>query len=319
MTPLKDFFQFDSREDQLIGTYLFPYVLFSGWQIDDPYSTAEIISEINLEDETILITRNGGVFTRIPVELQNDPNKIDLNINALNSRLDFQDKFVDLANRIICEFCLFDLVTEPVTSVHVSQAHLKDNHAWITSGSGGKETYLYRTLEPFLKLQQNTIFFSSNNIDSAILENIKRMEFATKLAEVSDNLPLLTASSYSLFSKQQISEALIDSWIVVEQIIDHLWTKYKSSIGDSSRSHRLSDSRTYSTSVRIEVLYLLNIITLQEYEAFQNARGYRNKLAHRAHINLDWATDGMNAMKLAIEHLVSKNISQPSTSRGINW
>ena len=75
--------------------------------------------------------------------------------------------------------------------------------------------------------------------DVALLQGIQYLESALKLALISENLPLLIASAFSLYSKQETSEALIDSWIVVEQIIDYLWSEYLDLIEISERKDRL--------------------------------------------------------------------------------
>ena len=155
--------------------------------------------------------------------------------------------------------------------------------------------------------------------DVALLQGIQYLESALKLALISENLPLLIASAFSLYSKQETSEALIDSWIVVEQIIDYLWSEYLDLIEISERKDRLEDPRTYSSSVRIEVLYLKNILNEEEYTTFHNARSHRNKMVHRAKITYDWATSGMKAMQLAIEHILHKKIVPPVSGRTVSW
>lgn len=307
MTPISDFVNFG--KELVIGTYLYPYTIFSDDYPQDPFEGAEIISEINYDDEKVYITRFGGLFSCPPQELKS----IEIGITP---RLEFQDKFISIANKIICELSLAGLVTEPVTSVHVSRAQLRDNHAWLTSG-GGK--YLYRTIEPFLKIYQQGPWITSSQVDVTKLEVIQNLEASLKLAQVSENIPLLIANAFSLFSKQVTSEALIDSWIVVEQIIDYLWNEYLDLIDNSKRKERLKDTRIYSSSVRIEVLYLNKIITEEEYVTFHVARSHRNDMIHRAKITCEWATNGMNAMQLAIEHILNKKIVQPVFGRTVSW
>ena len=137
MTPMGDFINFG--KELVIGTYLYPYTLFSEDYPQDPFDGAEIISEIEIDNEKVYITRSGGLFSCPPQELK-------FIEGGVSPRLEFQDKFISIVNKIICELSLAGLITEPVTSVHVSRAQMRDNHAWLTSGGG---EYLYRTIEPF--------------------------------------------------------------------------------------------------------------------------------------------------------------------------
>ncbi|HAF63009.1 MAG TPA: hypothetical protein DCK95_11895 [Anaerolineaceae bacterium] len=318
MASLNDFLEWDIEKELVIGTYIYPYVIFSGFNPEDPYTATEIISEISISDEKIFITRNGGLFSRPPEELVGIINDQDLSRNHLNKKLQYKDNFTDLSNRIICELCLFGIISEPITPVHVSSGSLVENHAVIMAGSGGREQYLLRTLSPFMHLYQPA-WYLYREIDSEILNKVIKFEYTKELIEISENLPILIASAYSHFSTQQVGEALINSWIVVEQIIDKLWEEFTEKVNSSSRARRLKDTRTYTSSIRIEILYLIGAINSREYEIFQMARHHRNQLAHRASISLDWANESMTAMKYAIEHLISDTVAEPYTSRSVTW
>ncbi|MBW6475085.1 MAG: hypothetical protein K0B14_18305 [Anaerolineaceae bacterium] len=318
MASINSFFKSDVEKELLIGTYLFPYVLFTGYHHDNPYSATEIIAEIVIDDQKILVTRNGGLFSK-PLEEFTDILVSETFLeNDIELKLHFEDKFVRCANVVICEFCLAGIVSEPITQVHVSRAGLIDNHALITSGGGGRETYHHRTLYASYQLV-NQLWLFNRIVSMEKLSQVANVEYSSQLQKVSKNLPEFVASAYYNYSTQNISEALLDSWIVVEQIIDYLWGKLVKKLSDSQRRKRLRDTRTYSSAVRVEILFLDEEISEQEYDIFQKARKRRNELAHRAHISLDYATEGMVAMKLAIEHIIQSEIADPATARGISW
>jgi len=318
MASLNDFLEWDVEKELVIGTYLYPYVIFSGFKPEDPYTATEIISEISISDERIFITRNGGLFSRPPEELVGIINDPDSSMNHFNKKLQYKDNFTDLSNRIICELCLLGIISEPITPVHVSSGSLVENHAVIMAGSGGREQYLHRTLRPFMHLFQPA-WYLYRVIDSEILNKVQKLEYTKGLIEISENLPLFISSAYSHFSTQQIGESLINSWIVVEQIIDKLWEEFSENFDESGRTGRLKDTRIYTSSVRIEILYLIGAINSREYEIFQLARHHRNQLAHRASVTLDWAKESMTAMKYAIEHLISDTVAEPYTDRSVTW
>jgi hypothetical protein len=318
MASINSFFTSDVEKELLIGTYLFPYILFDGFQHDNPYSATEIIADIVVDNLKIFVTRNGGLFSKPPEEFTDVLVSQKFLENDIQSKLLFEDKFVRCANVVICEFSLAGIVSEPLTQVHVSRAGLIDNHALITSGGGGREGYYHRTLYPTLQFFNN-LWFSNRVVSMEILSKVAEVKNSSQLQELSKNLPEFAASAYYNYSTQNITEALLDSWIVVEQIIDHLWEKHVNKLNDPKRCERLKDTRTYSTAVRIEILFLDEEIDIKEYDILQKARKHRNDLAHRAQISLDSATEGMTAMKLAIEHIIQSEIADHDTARAISW
>jgi hypothetical protein len=319
VSELEKFFKSDPQGERVIGTYLYPYRLFGEPDWNDPYSATAVIANVQVGSDELLITCNGGLFIRPPANLSDllsaeiDPGKDDL-----KAKLAFEEKAANAFNRVICEFALKGIVSEPATPVHISRGELINDHALIRSASGGREIYLERTTMPLMQLLQRT--WRMNQLhDLDVVEAMARQECTSQLVQVSDYLPTLVAGAYSLFSQRQLSEALIDSWIVVEQIIDWLWTDYLLRIADKSRKKRLSDPRTYSAAVQIEILHTIGVLPLSLYQALNTARKHRNDLAHRAEISLTMATEGVTAMKQIIEFLCKTSVEPPSVSVGVNW
>jgi hypothetical protein len=318
MSNLDKFYRPDIKSETVIGTYLHPYCILGDPVWSDPYSVTEVIKKIKVESIELLITRNGGLFVRVPASLKDGFKDDKERINIFQDKIEFQDHFAHAVNRIICEFALFGIVSEPVTPVHIARGFLKDNHALITSAAGGREIFLERTLGPSMQLQQGTwLTHPVRSID--IVNNIAKQKLSKQLALISDNLPMFVASAYSLFSRNQISEALIDSWIALEQVIDWLWKEHLGIIIDSTRKKRLSDSRTYSAGVRIELLYTADKIPFSLYESANIARQHRNNLAHRAKINNNMATDCMLAMKQVVEFICKTTVDPPQANSVVAW
>jgi hypothetical protein len=307
-----------SDSERVIGIYLHPYRIFSDPDWNDPYSATEVITKVKVESKEVLITRNGGLFIQPPSALSDG-----LKLNAepgkdFQAKLEFQDKSAHIINRVICDFALHGIVSEPATPVHISLGRLIDNHALITSAGGGREIYLERTIIPSMQLLQGT--WRLNPVHSIDVVNvITKQKLSSQLASISESLPTLVASAYSLFSRSQNSEALIDSWIVIEQVIDWLWKNYLGTIAECSRKDRLSDTRTYSAAVRIETLHTTAKIPLPIYEAANAARQHRNNLAHRAKINQGMAMESMFAMKQVIEFICNTTVEPPLTNVGVTW
>ena len=152
-----------------------------------------------------------------------------------------------------------------------------------------------------------------------VINQISANDRIPQLLEISGTLPGLIAGAYFMFSRRQLAEALVDGWVVVEQILDRLWTRYTSDISDNSRKQRLSDTRTYSAAVRIEILHTLGIIPTALYAMLNVSRKHRNDLAHRSKISLTMATEVLECIKQMIESFCKTSIAQPLTHVGVNW
>ena len=92
----------------------------------------------------------------------------------------------------------------------------------------------------------------------------------------------------TFFARGQWSEALLHLWTTAEQILSQMWTDgfvNGSTIdGISNRKRRdfLEDSRTWSASTIVEVLYQTGRIDADTYSLLDTARRARNSFAHRA-------------------------------------
>ncbi len=84
----------------------------------------------------------------------------------------------------------------------------------------------------------------------------------------------------------EFTDGLIQGWTAIEMGIDKLWDDLvdrlapKGTTGRADRRRRLQDDRTYSASVRIEMLQLANALDLQTCDSINLLRKARNDLLH---------------------------------------
>lgn len=311
MSLLDRFFNINTRSQGMtvIGTYLYPYRLLGEPDWNAPDSAIKVITQAKVKNHEVLITRNGGLFIIPPG-----------NVTGVKEKIDFKYEAADIFNCIICEFALNGIVAEPATPVHISAGTLIDDHALIVSAGGGREIYLERTIEPSLHLIEQSSrwrMYPLCRLDK--VEEAIKQKHASLLTKISGNLPTFIASAYSLFSQRQIGEAISDSWIAIEQILDYLWKEYISKITDTERKRGLEDKRTYTSAVRIELLYTAGRFSEPLYQALNKARDHRNRLTHRAEVNLTKATECMMAMIQIIEFYCGVSVEKPDTTEGVNW
>ena len=138
-----------------------------------------------------------------------------------------------------------------------------------------------------------------------------QQDCSNRLSNRSATMPRLVAGAYYMYSRGELAEALIDSWIVVEQVIDSLWQAHVASVEGKARKDRLSDTRNYTASVRAEVLFSVGKIAPDLYELIDGARKHRNALAHRATITMSAADASLGAMKAAVELACGKTVEPP--------
>lgn len=79
--------------------------------------------------------------------------------------------------------------------------------------------------------------------------------------------------------------ALANLWIVVEQIISELWRRHiveptLAEDGSKTRRDQLGDTRTWTASVRIEMLFQKDVLPKTTVTALSKARKARNDLSH---------------------------------------
>ncbi len=296
-----------SNGERVYGTYLYPSRLFGDIDYTKPELAIKVIIQTHIDSHKILITRNGGIFIKVPDNTKDYQEEDKL-----------KEVVSDIVNRIICEFALNGVISAPATTTHVSAGYLYDESILVLAGGGGPEFYMERTTFPFMKLMQG-FWVSDTRIEIDIVNTVIKQDCTSVLVSISNNLPILIAGAYSLFSQAQYGEALIDSWIVVEQIIDYLWDGYLKGLSDKPRLERLSDTRTYSASVRIEFLHSLGTLSTPLYESLHKARVNRNKLAHRASISLNMSRESMDAMRQMIELICQKSVYPAIPVSGIYY
>ena len=311
----------ESLDERVIGTYLHPHRVFPPIDYDVPYMMTKVIAKAQVDEHEVLVTRYGCLFVRPPKNFPEawptDPNKSKKHFER---RIAFEEEAAFAFNRLICELALMGIVSGPATPVHISVGKLVDGHALISSGGGGREFYPERTVQPSFELLRGTWPAGhAMHVQEGVLDTACLLERANKLSDLSPTLPTLVAGAYSLSSQRQLGEALIDAWVVSEQILDYLWREHVSKVGDTARKDRLSDPRTYSAAVRTEILHTTDEIDQDLYSALNLARKHRNDMAHRARVTSQAANDVLHAMKLMLEHLLQTEVESPIAGSSISW
>ena len=86
------------------------------------------------------------------------------------------------------------------------------------------------------------------------------MDRAQRLASVSRTLPLFISAAYTFYNDLQFAEAIVDGWMVIEQHLDNMWEDIVDTQSNAARD-RLRDNRTYTASVRLDILRLEDLLS----------------------------------------------------------
>lgn len=111
---------------------------------------------------------------------------------------------------------------------------------------------------------------------------------------LSKNLPeafsMVFLPSVTSFSSEEWERSLILAWTSIELIIEMMWYRrvisgsYVNGIKKKKRKQFLSDTRTWSSSTRIELLWQIDALTDEIYELVDQARVARNTFVHSAKV-----------------------------------
>ncbi|MBA3321456.1 MAG: hypothetical protein H0T45_08440, partial [Pyrinomonadaceae bacterium] len=247
-----------AKPERVIGTYLYPLGLFgqrppvpTSLIVSGDFSSlkpnygwySEVLCRITTDSHEVMVTRMSGLFVR-PPDTFSDITKLpygELPPDYEDKRR-FQEDVARSFNLLICELAFHGVVSEPAAPAQIAGGEYQDGHAIITRGHGGRESYRDRQTSPWERLTKGDVSDWTMRSEVA-LGKATRLSRAKQLASISPSVPAFVAGAYSRFSQGQMSEALLDSWIVVEQLLDHLWNKYRSGLPDTDEPNTKKGDR----------------------------------------------------------------------------
>ncbi|MCK5161486.1 MAG: hypothetical protein KAQ99_07930, partial [Candidatus Aureabacteria bacterium] len=101
---------------------------------------------------------------------------------------------------------------------------------------------------------------------------------------------VLSLEAYKNYTMHKWNNTLLLGWAFIEILIDKVWKKKILAIvseTEEKRKVRLKDNRTYSASVKTEILYVNNVIEIDTYNGLNKLRSIRNSLIHEGHAILE--------------------------------
>jgi hypothetical protein len=212
-------------------------------------------------------------------------------------------------NLVICELALEGIWSEPASPRQISTGGLTATQGMIHTGGGGLNV---RTIEPTVALMTNpTVLLQMQPDDEEVVHRAGELRSVQRLLSFGASLPDFVASAYSLFNRRLLAEALLDAWIVIEQILNFLWKDdYESSARNSAHARRLTDGRSFTANVRAELLFATGVLRGDLYDLVQRARKHRNELAHGGIVSVAAAREALTAMCGIVELGLGRSVAR---------
>lgn len=296
----------------VVGTHMSPPHVFGESHPEHPEDAFLVQAEVRAGDLDVFITRGSGLFARAPLEL------VGFESPAFDAKLAFMQGAAQAFNMVLCELALAGVISSPASPVQMSSGKLVNGYALITGGAGGREVYLDRTVDVLLDVVSYR-WLTWSHVASDILGAATDLRRASRLGTVSAALPELIVGAYSNLSRHHAPEAIVDGWVVIEQLLDALWQTFVSAAQEPGRSAGLVDTRTYTAAVRAELLLTAGILPVNLWEKVTRARKDRNALAHRATMSIDAASGVCEAMQAMVEAFVGETVAPPLVARFLTW
>jgi hypothetical protein len=195
-------------------------------------------------------------------------------------------KAVSFFNKILAALLLGGIYVEAINIDSVEKGSLID-YSYIRSHVSGlslssqfHELIRLRMAPPILAIQ----LYRPRQIVFEDLNNAAAMGFKA-INSVVRLVPEYLLKGITGIARKDAGAALSNLWIVVEQLTEELWQRHLKNIDLEldipGRSSQLSDNRTWTTSVKQEVLYQSNVVDSVTLKALSRARKARNELVHR--------------------------------------
>jgi hypothetical protein len=199
------------------------------------------------------------------------------------------DDVLDILNGVMCCLLFGGQPCEAVDSRDIVHGNLHERRAiWPTDLGQSLNAHSHSTMRMKVASTIDTICLS-NPTNVPVSEFFQRYETGRSiLGHLSNVSPTLLLRGVTELQYLNLVDSLSNFWIVVEQLTELLWAREFLASPDNhpdpaipNRKKALSqDSRTWSTSVRQEMLFQKGILPSATYTKLHPARKARNDLVH---------------------------------------
>ena len=276
--------QLDLKEKVYV-TYLYPiqFIVHDDEQIDFP------IEEINSlsYDHSVLHRIIGTINSTF------DGNTIDYIIcgdGALGIRIDgnvSKDALPGYYNDFLCKLFLGGLEVEAISNRDITTGDIYESRSiWPVNFGESWNSHIHAELRMRIVGVTDAILLYQPERRTISIEEMEEM--LNKGTVIVDLIPNLSTfhliNGITEYKHCNWQATLTYLWVIVEELTDWLWSQkiINNVTGDNAKKRKemLKDTRTYSISVKQEVLLQIGALNEKEYNNLFAIRQDRNKLVH---------------------------------------
>lgn len=273
------------NSESVYVTYIYPlqFVIHENEKIDFP------IEDINnLSYDHSLLHRIIGTITNC----YNDTNVEYLvcGDGALGIKMTgdiSEDDIIVHYNDLLCKLFLGGMNVEAVTNRDIVQGDIyKSKSIWPVDFGESWNSHIHAELRmKVVGVTDAILLYKPENRTTTIKKMNEKLNKGNMIVSAIPNLSTFhLLNGITEFHHRNWPAALTFLWVIVEEITDYLWVQniVNNVTGQNSQKRKgmLKDTRTYTISVKQEVLLQIGILNEEIYNSIFEIRQARNKLVH---------------------------------------
>jgi hypothetical protein len=252
-----------------------------------------IARTITVDNRRVRVTHGGGVFVERRSVIGRDG-------YDLQSMLADQDDAVRIINLVVCELDVNAAgICSAVTRADLCTALVEGRRASIWAAAGSSQFRSWATQKALLDADPNVLAWPRITRDT--LAAIVRLRRSAVLSGIADTLPELISAGVYYTHQGRPAEGIINCFVAIEQMINQLWrTTVIPTATDAKHRDSLSDTRTWTTAARSELLMREGTLPEPVFEAVRKARKHRNDVAHEGTASVEGNLEALEALQLVL-------------------
>lgn len=251
-----------------------------------------------VESAAIVLTHGGGVFALFAERAaENDP--------AARMKREMREA-VDLLNMVVCELALAcDVPCSAFSPSDIAVATYSDDPARCQTWAAMRP-YAPQSMRHEADMREGSGWVAAWDRSSAEdLKALGDLPLARNLHAIASDLPALVAGAVGHHHRGRAAEATLFGWMVCERLVHHVWaTRVQPTALSGAHATQLSDGRTYTAAVRIEILRREGWLNDEDFLLVSSARKARNEQAHNRPATPEDAHTTLHAMLAVLESVL---------------
>ena len=190
-------------------------------------------------------------------------------------------------NDLLCKLFLGGMNVEAITNKDIVKGDIYESKSiWPVDFGESWNSHIHAELRmKVVGLTDAILLYQPENRMTTIEKMSEKLNKGNMIVRAIPNLSTFhLLNGITEFKHRNWSAALTFLWVVVEEITDYLWLQniINNVTGENSKKRKemLKDTRTYTISVKQEILLQIGVLNENIYNSIFEIRQARNKLVH---------------------------------------